>query len=194
MAPKLAYQAYIADNHEEATRELDADLRKSLRSVFRSADNPPPLEYLASTSNLNFEAFGDSEPEPIVFMSKEEEDYLVEQYSFQGFGKTLQFYLDQNRRRSHEFAASQGNFTIPCPVLAILPTKDSVAYWPHAMKLIGSEKFLPNLVVRETPTAHNPQLERPEEFNQMVEEFLNNILEQTEAQTSEDGTSVREEL
>ncbi|THH05928.1 hypothetical protein EW145_g4439 [Phellinidium pouzarii] len=138
--------------------------------------------------------------DPIPFMTKEEEDYLVEQYSIQGFAYTLQFYTHGNRHAAWEFAHTQGNYTISQPALAIYPTHDPVADWSVAAALLGSANFLPNLTVevsipdplpqskvglhmtskllefpQTVPAAHWVQLEKPAEFNAALRRWLDTL-------------------
>ena len=56
-----------------------------MRATYRSADIPPPDAFLTSTDDFLGAYSSIEEIDPIPFMTKEEEDYLVEQYSIQGF-------------------------------------------------------------------------------------------------------------
>jgi soluble epoxide hydrolase / lipid-phosphate phosphatase len=87
----------------------------------------------------------------------------------------LQFYTYGNRYRSWDFSHSQGNLTIPKPVLAIYPTRDPVADWLVAAELVGAPKFLPYLTTKVIATAHWCHMERPAEFNAIVEEWLDDL-------------------
>ncbi|PFH49124.1 hypothetical protein AMATHDRAFT_63697 [Amanita thiersii Skay4041] len=169
--PKLAYQLYFDQNTDEAVAELDADIRRSLRSVFRTQNSAPPDSFLTSTKNF-LGAYGDGEIPPIPFFTKEEEDYLVEQFEIQGFKDTLQFYMMPNRYQSWKFAFDQGNATIKCPVLAVYPTDDPVADWKKVVKLLDSTKHLPELTVHEANGAHWIHLENAEVFNDIVKKWL----------------------
>ncbi|KAF8604921.1 alpha/beta-hydrolase [Ceratobasidium sp. AG-I] len=173
--PKLAYQLYFAQKTKEAYAELEKDIRKTLRAVYRTAATKPPAKFLTSTDNL-LEAYGEGElDERIPFFNKFEEDYLVKVYGVQGFKNTLQFYTHGGRHRSWEFAHSQGNHTIPQPALFIEPSKDSVADWGKVSALVGSAKFIPQLETVVLPTSHWPQLERPEEFNAALRKWLKKL-------------------
>lgn len=78
-------QVYFATQTKTAVTELNASIRRSLRSVFRTIDSPPPSEFLTSQTDF-LEAWRDvSELPPSPFFSEEEEDYVVEQYGIQGF-------------------------------------------------------------------------------------------------------------
>ncbi|KAG8946219.1 hypothetical protein FRC04_011965 [Tulasnella sp. 424] len=192
MAPRLAYQAYFNDLAKQATEELDKSVRRSLRAVMRGWHNPPPEPFLTSTTALMDVFEDDDELEPIAFLSPSEEDYLVKGMEIQGFEKTLQFYLDSNRRRSFEFATAQGNHTIHTPSLLILPSHDRVAKWRDAIKLVGTEAFMTDLEIRDVEAAHWPHLEAPEDVNRMMEDFLGKLEMRTSSDTP--SRSDREEL
>lgn len=173
--PKLAYQLYFAKKTKEAYEELEKDIRKTLRSVYRTADTKPPAKFLASQHNL-LDAYDEvGLEEPIPFFSKIEEDYLVKVYKVQGFKNTLSFYTKGGKYRSWEFAHNQGNYTIPQPALFILPSEDTVADWAQVSKVIGSAKFVPQLETVVLHTSHWPQLERPKEFNSALRAWLEKL-------------------
>ncbi|KAF8632400.1 hypothetical protein AX17_004841 [Amanita inopinata Kibby_2008] len=93
--PKLAYQIYFDTQTADATAELDADKRRSLRAVYRTAASPPPDGFLRDKQGF-LGAFGEEREIPgIPFLTREEEDYLVEQFEIQGFQHTLQFYTTE---------------------------------------------------------------------------------------------------
>jgi soluble epoxide hydrolase / lipid-phosphate phosphatase len=84
----LAYQVYFSQNTTAAIGELNEDVRRTLRSTLRTANNPPPKAFLTSTTDF-FGAFDrDLDLPPIAFLTPDEEDYMVEQYSIQKFDKS----------------------------------------------------------------------------------------------------------
>ncbi|KAG8705818.1 hypothetical protein FRC09_002744 [Ceratobasidium sp. 395] len=173
--PKLAYQLYFAKKTKEAYAELEKDIRKTLRAVFRTSKTVPPAKFLTSTENF-LDAYEEgSLDERIPFFNKFEEDYLVKVYGVQGFKNSLSFYTHGGRYRSWEFAHNQGNHTIPQPALFIQPSKDSVADWGKVSALAGSAKFIPQLETVVLETSHWPQLERPAEFNAALRTWLNKL-------------------
>ncbi|KAI5120723.1 hypothetical protein M0805_006429 [Coniferiporia weirii] len=183
--PRLAYILYFQEKTTEAIAELDRDIRKTLRSVYRSIESAPPDAFLTSKDAF-LEAYED-EIAPIPFLTEEEEDYLVEQFSIQGFKNTLQFYTHGNRYAAWELANSQGNHTISQPALVVFPTDDPVADWAAAMKLLGSEEFVPNLTVENIRAAHWIQLENPAEFNAVLRRWLDALPGSHEGYLDEEG-------
>ncbi|KAJ8697431.1 hypothetical protein PTI98_004239 [Pleurotus ostreatus] len=172
MLPKLAYQLFFSGNTSDAVKELDADIRRTIRGTLRTVDSAPPGHFLMSGETFLGAWDGVEEIPSVPFFSKDEEDYFVEQFSIQGFKNTLQFYTNGNRYLSWEHAHSQGNHTIPQPVLSILPLDDPVADWEVAAKLLGSGEFIPKLTTKMLPGAHWVQIEYPREFNAIMREWL----------------------
>ncbi|KAL5530822.1 hypothetical protein ACEPAF_7080 [Sanghuangporus sanghuang] len=177
--PHFGYQQYFQDHTLEAAAELNKDIRRSLRAVYRNPTSLPPPSFLKSTTDF-FGVYGDAEIPPTPLLSQEEEDYLVQQYSIQGFNYTLQFYTYGNRYGSWKSSRSQGNYTIPQPALSIYPTYDFVADWQKVEKMLGSAKFLPKLTRATIPAAHWIQLEKPAEFNAVLRNWLNTLSESDE--------------
>ncbi|CUA67092.1 hypothetical protein RSOLAG22IIIB_07179 [Rhizoctonia solani] len=175
--PKMAYQLYFAKKTKEAAEELEKDIRKSLRSVYRTSDTKPPAKFLTREDNLldAYEEAGDNLETRIPFFSKVEEDYLVKVYKVQGFKNSLSFYTHGGRYRSWEFAHNQGNHTIPQPALFINPSEDTVADWAQVSQVVGSAQFIPQLETVTLRTSHWPQLERPQEFNAALGAWLKKL-------------------
>jgi len=100
---------------------------------------------------------------------------MVEELSKQGFDYTLQFYTYHNRYESWRVSHEQGNYTIPQPALFIAPLDDPVADWIKVMRILGSEAFIPHLTTKTIDAHHWPHLESPEEFNEIMDEWLKSL-------------------
>ncbi|KAF5363493.1 hypothetical protein D9756_001039 [Leucocoprinus leucothites] len=191
--PKLAYQTFFDRQTEEAAIELNKDTRRSLRTTLRTVDSPPPDDFLKSETSF-MDAWKDfDEIPPIPFFTPAEEDYMVASFERQGFLYTFGFYTEENRQLSHALSHEHGNFTLPQPVLSILPTKvrsiletllitvdnkfekDPVADWGAAMKLLNSTAFLPDLTVKFVEGAHWIHLENPEPVNKAIKDWLRTL-------------------
>ncbi|KAJ7618451.1 Alpha/Beta hydrolase protein [Roridomyces roridus] len=182
--PRLTYQIYFKRRTNEAIAELDKDIRRSLRAVFRTHASPPPDAFLQSQTEF-LGAWADvAEIPPMPFFTPEEEDYLVEQFSIQGFqysksaifspqnNESSKYDSDQNRRASWAFANAQGNHTIPQPTLSVLPTQDAVADWALASKIMKSTDYLPNLQTELMDGSHWCHIEHSETFNAIARKWL----------------------
>ena len=62
-----------------------------------------------------------------------------------------------------------------------------MANWLVAAKLLGSNAYIPNLTTETIDTAHWPQLERPREFNQILERWLNGLPASSSSLTRHDS-------
>ncbi|KAG6910174.1 hypothetical protein DXG01_012623 [Tephrocybe rancida] len=173
--PKLTYQLFFDSKLDAATIELNKDIRRTVRATLRSVDSPPPDAYLQSADSFLDAWSHVKEIPPIPFFTPEEEDYFVEQYGFQGFKYTLQFYMTENRHGSWDLAHKQGNFSITVPALAIFPLNDPVADWKIAAQLLRTTDFVPNLTTKVLDGAHWVHLENPVEFNAIVKDWLRNL-------------------
>ncbi|CAG7854202.1 SubName: Full=Uncharacterized protein {ECO:0000313/EMBL:CCA70423.1} [Serendipita indica DSM 11827] len=173
--PKLTYNLYFMSETEKAIAELNKDVRRTIRAALRSLASPSPYRFLRSKTSF-LKAYNHLEEiPPVPFFTPDQEDYYVEQYQKQGFDHTLQFYTHENKYKNWEFAHNQGNFTIPLPVLAVYPINDPVADWPLVALVAGSHTYLPYLTKRVLQTAHWPHLEKPKEFNAILEEWLDDL-------------------
>ncbi|KAF5361510.1 hypothetical protein D9758_006213 [Tetrapyrgos nigripes] len=191
--PKLTYQLYFDQKTAQATEELNKDIRRSVRATLRTVDSPPPDDFLKSSDNYLDAWENYKEIPPVPFFDKNEEDYFVESYEKSGFENTLEFYTDDNRYLNWKYENAQGNFTIPQPVIAILPTQDPVADWAVASKLLKAADFLPNLTTKMLPGAHWVQLEYPELFNAEMRKWLEEHFPPTPI-VAEKNVHVHEEL
>lgn len=172
ISAKLAYQIYFDEKTDDAVKELDADIRRSLRSTLRAKSSPPPDAFLKSTESFIGAWSDHDEIPPIPWFSPEEEDYIVQEFSVQGYRNTLQFYTTENRKLSWQRVRDQGNATLPQPVLALYPTHDPVADWEQAALMLKSAAFLPDLETVTMPGSHWVHLENADDFNRALRKWL----------------------
>ncbi|KAF8548195.1 hypothetical protein OG21DRAFT_1516575 [Imleria badia] len=107
---------------------------------------------------------------PIPYFSKEEEDYFVERFSRQGFDHCI-----GNKYGTWKSAHDQGNFTIPQPVLSVLPLEDPVADWTMVAKDSKVATYLPRLTTKIMDGSHWPHMEFPDVFNSIMEAWLTGL-------------------
>ena len=84
-------------------------------------------------------------------------------------------YQDANRKYAHDFEISQGNFTLSQPTFTLFPTKDPVSDWAGFSKQVKEDSFLKNHQTASMATAHWPHEEKPDEFNRILEQWLERI-------------------
>jgi len=172
--PKLTYQVYFRDAVDSATAELEAYIRRTIRIVYKHSNTTAPDAFLTSPTSF-LTPFEGIEPSRSLFLTQEEEDYLVDQYTKSGFKNSLQFYQHKNRYLSWQVAHDSGTFSVNVPSLAIYPSKDSVADWSVVSKIAKSKMFVPQLEEVSIPAAHYPHMERPEEVNAYLRDWLTRI-------------------
>ncbi|KAG2361232.1 Alpha/Beta hydrolase protein [Suillus spraguei] len=161
--PKLAYQVFFENHTKEAVAELNKDIRRSLRATLRTVNSAPPDSFLTSTSTYLSAYDNVTEIPPIPFFASSEEAYFIERFSIQKFDHTWQS------------AQAQGNYTIPQPVLSVLPLNDPVADWVFAAKYLKSAAFLPQLTTKTMEGAHWPHLEHSQVFNGILRAWLETL-------------------
>ncbi|KAF8838646.1 alpha/beta-hydrolase [Paxillus ammoniavirescens] len=189
--PTLSYQTFFEKNTSEAVVELNNDIRRTLRGTLRSVDSPPPAEFLKSTETFMGAWKGRKIPQ-IPYLSREEEDYFVERFSLQGFDHSLIFYTHGNRYGTWKSAQEQGNYTIPQPVLSVLPLNDPVANWQLVAEVMRVKEFLPGLTTKTMSGAHWPHMEFPGVFNGIVRAWLEEV--EIKPVSMEVRSSVRSEI
>ncbi|KAF8335589.1 alpha/beta-hydrolase [Amanita rubescens] len=172
--PKMMYQCYFDEKMSEASEELGKDVRRMLRGTYRTLNNPPPEGFLKSKDAF-LDVYAEDEISPIAFMTPEEEDYLVEQFTNQKFEHKLAVivHITQNRYQSWKFARDQGNLTLPQPVLT-----DTVANWPLLAWYLGTKKYIKNWTTETVTAGHWIHLENPETFNIIVRKWLTKLREE----------------
>ncbi|KAJ7062852.1 alpha/beta-hydrolase [Mycena amicta] len=192
--PTLSYQVYFDEHTTDAVAELAKDIRRTTRATLRTAASPPPEDFLKSTTSF-LGAWADvAEIPPVPFFSSNEEDYFVEQYSIQKFKNTLQFYSEENRKLTWLFAQEQGNYTLPQPVLELLPTQDPVADWVFVSKILHSSGFLPNVKTELMDGSHWCHLEFPAKANQIIRAWLKDTASAAKEEEEEEEGAGHDEL
>jgi len=175
LIPHFAYRVYFAEQTSTAIAELNTDIRRTLRATLRTVASPPPSDFLLSNSSF-LDAWKNVSTIPAVpFFSPIEEDYWVDQYNIQKFNYNLEFYTNPDSFASYSFANSQGNETIPQPVLSILATNDPVADWVEVAALLNTSSYIPKLNQTTLPSAHWVQLELPDQVNALIRDFLSTL-------------------
>ncbi|KAK2768283.1 hypothetical protein FQN54_000136 [Arachnomyces sp. PD_36] len=179
--PSFSYQVYLSNTPELAAQELDADPRSAIRSCAQVADSQVPEDFLLRNDTFlgPWEEFQEENGlDEIPFsgiMDEVVEDYMVKAYSKGGFYNTFNGYQHENRRFTYEFETSQGNFTLPQPTFTLYPTIDPVADWEELAVQLGSASFLLDHYNATIPSAHWPHEELPDQFNEILADWLGNV-------------------
>lgn len=179
--PHFGYQVYVGDNPDLAAKEMDADIRKSIRSCAQTAKSGVPTDFLIPTTNFlgpwntYLAAHNLKEIPASGIMSQVVEDYMVYSYKKQGFHNTYNGYQSLNRKISFDFGVAQGNLTLPQPTFTLRPTSDPVADWVALAETVHESSFLTNHQTAELPTSHWPHEEMPDQFNKILSDWLEGI-------------------
>lgn len=171
----LTYQLYFERQTVIAALELSKSARRTLRAVYRDVAHPPPPGFLTSDDDFLGAYDGMDLDDRIPYLSQKEEDYLVDAYETSGFEKTLQFYTRGNRQGGHEYASKTGRKIIDEPIALIYPDADPVVKAEQAMTLLHTRDFLPNLSTYSVHSAHWPQLENPQAYNDALKKWLDSL-------------------
>jgi soluble epoxide hydrolase/lipid-phosphate phosphatase len=164
--PSFSYQVYLGTTPEAAAAEMDEDPRMAIRSCAQIANSTLPKDFLRHNDTFlqpweDYIVANDLDEIPFSgIMTKVVEDYMVRSYQKQGFYNStyirghVQFleltviayngYQYGNRKLSHEFEQSQGNFTLRQPTFTLFPSRDPVANWEGLAKQLKSADFLLN--------------------------------------------------
>ncbi|KAE9962094.1 hypothetical protein BLS_000843 [Venturia inaequalis] len=176
--PHFSYQIYLGDHPDLAATEMNADIRKSIRSCAQTAKSGVPADFLVSTTsflgpwNAYLAANNLTQIPASGIMSQVVEDYMVYSYSKQGFYNTYNGYQYLNRKTTFDFGVAQGNLTIPQPTFTLRPTADPVADWIALAVRVREADYLPMHQTAEIATSHWPHEEKPDEFNKILSDWL----------------------
>lgn len=157
-----------------ADAELDADPARTMRRVMAGR---PALDQSAAMRMLapGPEGFVDRLPEPDGlpdWLSQDELDYYINEFSRTGFTGGLNWY--RNFDRNWETTAELADAKIPVPSLFIAGTSDPVLAFTRADR--ASEVIAgPYRQVMIEGAGHWLQQERPDEVNAALLEFLNGL-------------------
>ncbi|OIN78336.1 epoxide hydrolase [Mycobacterium malmoense] len=157
-----------------ADAELDADPARTMRRVMAGR---PALDQSAAMRMLapGPEGFVDRLPEPDGlpdWLSQDELDYYINEFSRTGFTGGLNWY--RNFDRNWETTAELAGAKIPVPSLFIAGTSDPVLAFTRADR--ASEVIAgPYRQVMIEGAGHWLQQERPDEVNAALLEFLNGL-------------------
>ena len=169
---KRFYQAHFASG--AATAEMDADIRKTLRSTYYSLSGDAVEAERWRLFIGADESFMDSVFDPAQFpawLSDTAIDYYVEEYARKGFAAPLSHYTA--RDRNWELSAFADGLKVQQPSLFIGGAADPAAELFMA-NYDGLDSHMPGLrqKVLLEGVGHSAAEERPERVNQLLLEFL----------------------
>lgn len=160
-----------------AEAELEADIRKSLRTIYFtvSGDAPEGLWVARKPATAKF-LDGLITPEQLpAWLTEEDLDYYVAQYEQSGFRGPLNWY--RNIDRNLELTPQLENAKIEQPSLFIAGKKDIVLSFGGGSWVNQMDKYMADLrgKVFIEGAGHWVQMERPAEVNQALLGFLKTV-------------------
>lgn len=178
LVPTLDYQVYYNNFTSAAIKELDTDIRRTLRATYKTGNDPLPANYLLSTSSY-LDCWGNETiPLSTGLMTQHQEDYWVQIFSEQGFKNNLYFYQNDPRVLDFNFTIAHGGATVKQPVLFLPPDKDGVVKdFNQFMEALNAFAFLPNhQTIILNNTGHWVTLEVPDQYNSHLRTWLETVV------------------
>ncbi|MDA0351039.1 MAG: alpha/beta hydrolase [Chloroflexi bacterium] len=152
--------------------EVEADVERSLRLIFRSSDPADEFDVLAGFDTVRerggiLAGYPPDAPRSVM-LTEEELNVFVESFQRTGFRGAFNWY--RNSDASWEWGEQTKGRTIDCPALMVTAGKDPVLTPAMAA---GMESVVPNLTRGHIENcAHWTQQERPEELNRILLDWL----------------------
>jgi pimeloyl-ACP methyl ester carboxylesterase len=176
-AGKFLYQLYFQEEGV-GEAELEADIGTSLRKIYYSiSGDAPSLDPWLNrpTGGGLLDALTDPDPFP-AWLSNEDLDYLVSQFSISGFRGPLNRYRNQDR--DYNQLPQIGVAPITQPACFIAGSKDLVRHFnPGHDAFANMEKNFDDLRINEIipGKGHWIQQEAPDPVNDKLLEFLSSL-------------------
>jgi soluble epoxide hydrolase/lipid-phosphate phosphatase len=168
------YQLYFQEPGV-AEAELEADVDKTFRLLFRSSDPADQFDILAGFDTVRqrggvLAGYPHDAPRSVM-LGQDELDTFVEVFRRTGFRGGLNWY--RNWRASWEWSRGLGRTRIDRPALMVTAGKDPVLTPQLAA---GMEQWIPNLARGHIENcAHWTQQERPQELNSILIDWLRSL-------------------
>jgi len=168
-----------------AEAELEADIRKSLRTIYFTISGDGPVESLAARKPATAKFLdGMADPAQLSggmpgWLTEEDLDYYVAQYQQSGFRGPLNWYrnLDRNLELTPQLEALETG-KIEQPSFFIAGKKDPVLSFGRGSWVNQMDKWVTDMrgKVFIEGAGHWVQMERPAEVNEALLGFLKSVL------------------
>ncbi|KAM0286240.1 hypothetical protein ACHAQH_000967 [Verticillium albo-atrum] len=164
--PSFRYQLQFISGEVEENVKTDDDIRQVLVSIY--GGRTPDGEFgFSAEKGYKFDLFGKVGSSPHV--SKEEEDYYVENFSRNGIHGPLNWYRTRELAFEDEkpFVENGWKFEVPC--LFVSAAKD-IALTPEMAK--GMEKHFTDLTSKQVNAGHWALWQAADQINGMLKEWF----------------------
>lgn len=163
--PQFAYQIHLASGEVEKSVQDEKSIRQFLKGMYgaRGPNGELAFDPEKGIIEKNLPLIGESR-----ILNGKVLDYYVKEYLKHGIHPTLNWYR-QRRTNWEEDLALLDRKVIHQPVLFIQATFDSVLK-PEMSK--GMDALMPNLTRGEVPATHWALVQKPEEVNAIIRQWL----------------------
>ena len=164
-----------------AEAELEADIEKSLRTIYYTVSGDLPIELRPARKAASAKFLeGMTDPEHLpAWLTQEDLDYYVAQYQQSGFRGPINWYrnIDRNVALTPQLASLETG-QIQQPSFFIAGTKDPVLQFGGGRTVEQMDKWMVDLrgKVLIEGAGHWVQIERPAEVNQALIGFLKTVV------------------
>ncbi len=160
-----------------AEAELEADIRKLLRTIYFTISGDAPAGLLAGRKPATAKFLdGMADPEHLpAWLTEKDLDHYVAQYQQSGFRGPLNWY--RNIDRNIEITPQLETARIEQPSFFIAGTKDPVLQFAGGRGVTQMDKWVTDMrgKVFVEGTGHWVQMERPAEVNEALLGFLKKV-------------------
>ena len=168
------YQSYFQTDAAQA--ELEADVRHTMRATLIGLSGDSSGQGLATAEQGWLAMMGDLPEQLPPWLDVDDLDFYTEQFERSGFLGGLNWY--RVSRTNWELLAPWHHAPVLPPALFVGGDRDPVLAWPGMRDYVGRmQALVPNLTRAEVleGCGHWTQQERPEQVNELLLEFLDQL-------------------
>ncbi|KAJ5098041.1 hypothetical protein N7532_005042 [Penicillium argentinense] len=167
VAPHFAYQLQFASGDLEKVFRSKEEIKQFLAALYGGRTEKGEFGFDAEKGVLLDKVMG---LKPSRLLSEEELDFYAAEFARNGIHGPLNWYRTRKVNYAEELDILGRRIDIP--VLFIQALRDQ-ALPPHLGKSMG--KHIPNLTLKQVNTAHWALWEKPQEVNEIIEEWLKDV-------------------
>jgi soluble epoxide hydrolase / lipid-phosphate phosphatase len=173
--PIMKYQQYFDEGGDGAVRELESNVELTIAAIVRMPNDRPGIGSFWMRDGTLFGSNQRLNLPKSASLSQGEYDLYVETFKKSGFAGCINYYRTRlmNFEDEKVFLSSPEKSMILHPALIITAAKD-VILSPHLS--IGMEKVIPNLTRHNVDAGHWAHVEKKDEVNQMLLNWLQKVV------------------
>lgn len=170
------YQLYYRTHADSVRRVFEADVRRTVRALFR-AGNPRHMARPALSATVSATGWFSGRPSaPDIardnnVLSEEDEAMYAQSLARNGFSGPDSWYLNHEVNLIYA-ARARANWRITTPVLFLHASYDTICDTLRSALAEPMRSWCPDLTEREIGSGHWMQLERPDDVNAALAEWI----------------------